>query len=207
MTGVVKSCTTAILRQAQSGPHSKKLVVAGAVEDLDGVREELGQGVQRFDGAFGAAGKIEDERKVACDGYAARQNGSGSLLGAFAAHFFGQAGNHFFGNVQRGFGSVVAGAKPGAASGKNEINAARVCKLAEVGAHLPRVIGALQRRGDFPAEFTTALHHGGTGEGDAFVAGDGIGDGEDGNAHRGGQFEGNAARSGLSIRSMDSNTK
>jgi hypothetical protein len=41
-------------------PHSKELVVACAVEDLDGVWEELGEGVERFDRTFGAAGKIED---------------------------------------------------------------------------------------------------------------------------------------------------
>jgi len=34
-----------------------------------------------------------------------------SLLGAFAAHFFGEAGNHFFGNVHV-LRECFAGAKP-----------------------------------------------------------------------------------------------
>ena len=36
-------------------------VVAGAVEDVDGVGEEMGDGFEGFDGAFGAAGKIDDD--------------------------------------------------------------------------------------------------------------------------------------------------
>lgn len=97
---------------ASEGGHYKcqrGLIVAGAVEDLDGVGEELGEGVERFNCAFGAAGKIEDEGKVADDGDAARQHSHGSLRGALAAHLFGKAGDHFFGDVESGFGCVVAG--------------------------------------------------------------------------------------------------
>lgn len=42
--------------------------MAGAVEDLDGMGKELGEGVEGLDSALGAAGKIEDEGKVAYDG-------------------------------------------------------------------------------------------------------------------------------------------
>ena len=59
------------------------------MEDLDGVGKKLGKGVERFDGAFGAAGKIEDEGKVADDGDAAGQHGGRGLRGTLAAHFFG----------------------------------------------------------------------------------------------------------------------
>jgi hypothetical protein len=45
--------------------------VAGAVEDVDSVGKELREGVEGFDGAFGAAGKIEDDGIVAGDGDAA----------------------------------------------------------------------------------------------------------------------------------------
>lgn len=37
------------------------LVVAGAVEDVDGMGEQLSKGVEGFDCAFGAAGKVKDE--------------------------------------------------------------------------------------------------------------------------------------------------
>ena len=43
------------------------LVVAGAVEDVDGVREQVGDGLEGLCGAFGAAGKIDDDG-VAADG-------------------------------------------------------------------------------------------------------------------------------------------
>ena len=43
------------LRKKRSGS-----VVAGAVDDGDGVGEKVGEGVERFDGAFGAAGQIQD---------------------------------------------------------------------------------------------------------------------------------------------------
>ena len=46
--------------------------MTGAVEDVDGVREELREGVEGFDGSFGAAGKIENDGEVAGDGDAAR---------------------------------------------------------------------------------------------------------------------------------------
>src|SRR5712664_3681805 len=71
-------------------------------------------------------------------------------------------------------------------------------------AHLTGVVGALQRRGDFPAEFAAALDDGGAGEVDTLVAGDSIADGKDGNTHRGGQFEGTASRLASSIRRMAS---
>ena len=36
------------------------LFVAGAVDDGDRMRQEIGEGVEGFDGAFGAAGQIQD---------------------------------------------------------------------------------------------------------------------------------------------------
>ena len=174
------------------------------MEDLDGVWEKLGQGVERFDGALGAAGKIKDEGKVSDDGDPTRQHSSGSLGRALAAHFFGEAGDDFFGDVERGFRRVVAGPEAGAAGGEDEIDAARIGELAEMGAYLAGIIGALQRRGNFPTEFATALNDSGAGEVHALVAGNGIADGENGNAHRNGQFEGTASRLASSIRRMAS---
>ena len=114
------------------------------MEDLDGVGKELGEGVERFDGAFGAAGKIEDEGMVAGDRDTTGQHGGGSLLGTFAAHFFGESGDHSFGDIERGLGSVVAGAEAGAAGGENEIDAARVSELPEMRPDLAGVVGAFQ---------------------------------------------------------------
>jgi len=116
--------------------------VAGAVEYLEGMGEKLGEGVERFDGTFGTTGKIEDEGKVACDGDAAGQHSGGRQLGASAAHLFGQAGDYFLGDVERGFGSVVAGTEAGATGSENQINAAGIRKLAEMRANLAGVIGA-----------------------------------------------------------------
>jgi len=56
--------------------------------DLDGVDDERRDGVEGFDGAFGTAGEIEDERCAADGSGAARQNGARSFFEAFAAHFF-----------------------------------------------------------------------------------------------------------------------
>ncbi len=38
-----------------------KLIVAGAVKDVYCVRQEMGNGFEGFDSAFGAAGKIYDD--------------------------------------------------------------------------------------------------------------------------------------------------
>ena len=38
-----------------------KLIVAGAVKDVYRVRQEMGNGFEGFDGAFGTAGKIYDD--------------------------------------------------------------------------------------------------------------------------------------------------
>ena len=46
-------------RRLEAGVTKKAeavLVVAGAVDDGDGVREKIGESVEGFDGAFGAAG-------------------------------------------------------------------------------------------------------------------------------------------------------
>jgi len=141
---------------------------------------------------------------VACDRDPSGQHGGGRQLGTFAAHLFGEAGDYLFSNVERGFGSVVAGTKAGAAGSENQINAAGIRKLAEMRANLAWVIGAFQRGRDFPAEFTAALDDGRAGEVDALVPRDAIADGENGNTHRGGQFDGTASRLASSIRRMAS---
>ena len=39
----------------------EELIVTGAMEDMDGVRKEMGNGFEGLDGAFGAAGEIYDD--------------------------------------------------------------------------------------------------------------------------------------------------
>jgi hypothetical protein len=163
---------------------ARQSVVAGAVEDSNGVGEKVGHGVQGFDGAFGAAGKIDDEGAMPDDGDATREDGGGRFFGAFAAEFLGDAGNGALGDVQSGFGSIVARAEAGAAGGEDEIDAARVGEFAKLAAKAGRIVGTAERGGDFPAEFANAFDERGAGEIFAFTAGDGITDGEDGDTHR-----------------------
>src|ERR1700752_3764890 len=84
------------------------LIVAGAVNDLNGMDNERRDGVQGFYGAFGTAGKVEDKRGAADGGGTPRQNGAGGFFQALAAHLFRKTGNHFVGDGLGGFGCNVA---------------------------------------------------------------------------------------------------
>src|SRR5215813_263840 len=116
------------LSQNVANPVSKLalLVVAGAVKNADGVGKEFSEGVERLNGTFGAAGKIQDERTLAHHGDAAGKHGGGRLLSAFAAHLFGEAGNDFFGNLHSGLRRVVPRAQSCAAGGEDQIRLARI---------------------------------------------------------------------------------
>ena len=162
--------------------------MAGSVEDSNGVGEKVGHGVQGFDGAFGAAGKIDDEGAMPDDGDATREDGGGRFFGAFAPEFFGDAGNDALGNVDGGFGSVVARAEAGAAGGEDEIDTSRVGEFTKLAAKAGGIVGTAERGGDFPAEFANAFDEGRAGKIFAFTAGDGITDGEDGDTHGWGLF-------------------
>jgi hypothetical protein len=152
------------------------------------MRQEIGDGVQGFDGAFGAARQIDDKRAMPDDGDAAGENGGGSFLGAFAAEFFGDARNGAFGDVERGFGSIVARAEASASGGEDEIDAARVGEFAKLAAEASGIVGTAKRGGDFPAELANAFDESGAGKVFAFTAGDGIANGEDGDTHGWGLF-------------------
>jgi hypothetical protein len=180
------------------------LIVAGAVDYVDGVRQERGEGVEGFHGPFGAAGKIEDQGVMAHNGDAAREDRRGSLLGAFAAHLFGEAGNDFFRDFHRSFRRVISRTEPGAAGGEDQIHLTRIGQLAKVRTHLSGIVGTFKGRGDFPAEVAAALHHSGAGEVHALSIGNAVANGEDRDAHHGRQFEGTASRLASSIRRMAS---
>jgi hypothetical protein len=147
------------------------------------MRKEMGDGVEGFDGTFGTAGKIDDETAMSNNCDAAREDGGGSFFGAFAAEFFGDARNGPLGDVESGFGGIVARAETRAAGGEDEIDAARVGKFTKLATKAGGIVGAAKRGGDFPAEFANAFDEGGAGKIFAFAAGDGIADGEDGDTH------------------------
>jgi hypothetical protein len=141
---------------------------------------------------------------MAHNGNATRKHRCGSLLGTFAAHFFGEAGNDFFGDFQCGFGSVIAWAEAGAAGGEDQVHVTRIGQLAEMGAYLAGIVRTFERHGDFPAEFAAALNDGRAGKVHALAVGDRIADGEDSDSHHVAQFEGTASRLASSIRRMAS---
>lgn len=60
-TGLTYAAPPALSEAQRQGLESGlSLVVVCAVEDGDGVREDRGDGIERFHGAFGTAGKIDD---------------------------------------------------------------------------------------------------------------------------------------------------
>ncbi len=61
---VLSRCWT-LARRRRNLRWVENLFVAGAVEDVRGVGEKLGNSVERFHGTFGAAGKIHAVRGAA----------------------------------------------------------------------------------------------------------------------------------------------
>lgn len=86
----------------------------GAAENLERVREKVRDGIERFDRAFGTAGQIDNDGFVADNSDAAGKHGGRRFLNAFAANFFGDAGDSSVGDVDCGFRSGVARAETGA---------------------------------------------------------------------------------------------
>jgi len=57
--------------QAAGRIYKRELIVAGAVENVNRVREQVGECVEGFDRAFWAAGQVENDRIMARNGDAA----------------------------------------------------------------------------------------------------------------------------------------
>lgn len=159
------------------------LVVFCAMEDVDCVGQQVGDGFEGFDGAFWAAGEIDDQGFATGGGDAAGEDGCRRLLQAFAAHFFGDAGDDAVGDGLGGFGGVVAGADTGAAGGGDEIDAAGVGELAEILADGGGIVREAETGGHFPAQPAAKGDDCGAGGVVALAFGDGVGNGEDGYAH------------------------
>jgi hypothetical protein len=124
-----------------STSDSERLAVVGAAKDLDGVREKVGDGVERFDRSFGTAGEIDDNAFVTDSSDPAGENGVGRLLDTFPANFFGEPGNGAIGNVDRSLGSGVARAQASAAGGEEDIRVARIGDGSKLAANCSGIVG------------------------------------------------------------------
>src|SRR5579862_5475575 len=66
------------------------LIVPRAVDDVYRVREQIGDGVERLDGAFRAARKIDDDGSPANRGDGAGENRARRFLFAFGTHLLSE---------------------------------------------------------------------------------------------------------------------
>jgi hypothetical protein len=166
-----------------STAECEELIVTGAVEDVDGVRQEMGNGFERFDCASRAAGKINDDGVGAYGGDRAGQDGGGSFFHSFATHFFGDPRDEAVGDSDGGLRGVIAGADAGSAGGEDNIRTTPVGDGAELFANGGWIVRDAQRFGDFPAEAAAERNDCGTGGVLAVAFGGGVADSEDGYAH------------------------
>ena len=150
------------------------------MDDLDGVWEKSGDGVEGFDRPLGAAGKIENERSAADGGDSAGEYGTFSVLEAFAAHLFGHAGDEFFGDGLGGFGCGVARTESSAAGGENQVGGLGVGEFTEERLDSCGIVGESVGRNDTPAERIAAGDHRGAGGVLTGAIGYGVADGDDG---------------------------
>lgn len=90
--------------------------------------ESMGQyrkgGAQGIDGAFRAAGKVENDGGAACSAEAAAEDCQGRVAAAFGAHQLGNAFEHPVTDGPGGFRGDVAGADAGTARGHDEAGGA-----------------------------------------------------------------------------------
>src|SRR5580704_16282797 len=144
----------------------------------------MGDGIEGFERAFGAAGQIDDDGFVADGGDTTRKDSGWRFLSAFAANLFGEAGDDTVGEFERSFRRDVAGAEAGASGGEENVDASGVGDGAHLIAKSGRVVGGEERGGDCPSQFSATGNQCGAGAVIAFAAGDGIADGENGDAHK-----------------------
>ena len=90
--------------------------MAGAVENVNSVREKVRHRFERFDCPFGAAWQIKNQRLAASGGNRAREYGGRSFLQTLPAHFFRDSMDDAISDGLRGFRRIIARADTGAAS-------------------------------------------------------------------------------------------
>jgi hypothetical protein len=151
--------------------------VARTVKNMHCMGKQMGDRFQRFHRTFRTAWQIYDQGLVAHRTHRAREDRGGSFLLAFAAHFFGYAGDYAIGDCLGGFRGVVAGADSGAAAGYDYVDAAGVREFAELLANFGGVVGDAQVRDYFPAQATAEGDYRGARKVFALASGDGIADG------------------------------
>jgi hypothetical protein len=157
--------------------------MAGAVEDFDCVRENVGDYLERFDGAARAAGKIQDERACAAGALAAREDRMGIRARSGGAHALTETGDQTFGGTHGGFGSDIAGAEARATCRQDQVKIAGIGEIDEASGDLAGVVWEDGARGNGPAEFYAVVGDGLAGAVFSLAAEDGVADGENGYAH------------------------
>ena len=92
-----------------------------SIQQIQRVREQVCNGLQRFHGAAGTARQIEDESLAAYSAYTAAEGGEGSFFRAFEAHALADAVDETVTDRFGGFGRDVARRNPRAAGSCDEL--------------------------------------------------------------------------------------
>ena len=100
--------------------------MASAAEDVHGVGQQLGDGVERFHRAFWAARQIDDQRLRAHAGGGARKRGARIQPPAHFAHLLTEAREDALAHGGGGFRRDVARADARAAGSQNQVRDSRV---------------------------------------------------------------------------------
>jgi hypothetical protein len=158
--------------------QKQRCLMAGAVDDVNGVRKQTCDRIQRLDGAARAAWKIEDNRFRPNAGNPAREQRTLREFLSLSAHMLGKSGYQPFDCCMRGLGRDVARAYACATGRQDQIDRA----ITGVGRFLQERFNRdgfvrENRNGyDLPAELLAAGSDGGPGTIFVFPGGNGIAD-------------------------------
>jgi hypothetical protein len=133
------------------------LIVARAAEDLQGVRQQIGNGVERFERAARAAGQIDDQNAASHARNGSGQDGAGRFFAAFVAHQFGNSGQQFLAGLQGGFGSGISRADSRASRCQDQVRCAAVGEKLEAVSYGRWFIGQDNFGDHVPAELRATL--------------------------------------------------
>lgn len=93
-----------------------------ADQQLEGVRQEIGDSFERFDCTSGASRKIQDQGRAPDSAHSAAQCGKRSFLHAFGANPLGDTFDKSIADLMCSLRRDVAGCNPGAPGGYDEPN-------------------------------------------------------------------------------------
>jgi len=137
----------------------EKSVVARAVDDRNGMRQQFRDGVQRFHRAFWTSWQIQYQRSVPNRSDSARQNRARSFSIPFRRISSANPG------INRSATAIVAsgvesrGPNPVPPVRQNQIHASRIGKLAQLFTNAGWVVGNDQAGFYFPAKFPASCYH------------------------------------------------